>query len=371
MIRSLIPLFFVTFLWHSSLFFGAELGPDEKPRSQFTATELRGELLKSQDRIKSIRVSYRSEYYTDPKAPRNTYLYRVLAAKGPCSLYHLSAHPGAEFDWNEDPNLQVSYVQDTTSTTVFPFVNSYFVTALTPESQLPGTLPREFFLQATGIWPITLREAPRWEEAGIPVALRDVAKSANYSVVRPFQEKVGGHWCHVLDWLGHDSLWIDVKRGCVLLAREAFIPSNGARVLRYELSEHRECVPGLWLPMKLHNIQFDYCATTQEGRGRKVIDGYLTVESLEVNDVADSLFDFKPSPGALLLSDSRSPGGKSPLQTAPGGLDILDRLAGWIRAHMRRDNSIRSTAYSWCVGLGPVLVIVLLEVWRRTKCRGQ
>ena len=339
---------------------------DEKPSPvTHTPEQIKAVLLETADNLESLKVYYRSEYYTAPKASPKSYLYRKILSKSPYNLNHTNSHPCEAFAWDKDPFLQQAFIQGTIGYNIFPFRNTYFVMTLKLDDPLPGTLPGEFFYNATGIWPMKEQKAPTWRE--VPVALRDVAQNVNYDRVRPIQEKVDGRWCHVLCWSNNDVLWLDMERGAVLLAREVCNFETGTLMFRYELSDHQEAAPGLWIPKKLRNIQFDYAAQTEEGRNRRVIDGFFDVEEMEVNTLTEADFDFTPPPGALLTYDAREPNVKYPYQSVPGGEEMLDSIADWIRAMHPQKKVISKTDWGWAVGLIVVPVILLFEIRRRKQ----
>jgi len=331
----------------------------------FTSEQIKEVLLVTVNNLESLQIYYRSEYYTDPNAAPKSYLYRRILAKSPYFLNHTNSHPCEYFSWDKDPTLQQAFIQGTIGYNTFPFRNTYFVMWHKQDDPLPGTLPGEFFFNATGIWPMKERKAPTWRE--VPCALRDVAQNVNYNQVRLVQEKVDGRWCHVLFWSGNDALWLDMERGAVLLAREVYHHETGALMFRYELSNHQEAAHGLWIPKKLRNIQFDFFAQTEEGRKRRVIDGFFDVEEMEVNTLTEADFDFTPPPGALLSYDAREPDAEYPYQSVPGGEDMLDRIADWVRTMYPQKNTMPKTDWGWFVGLIVIPVMLLLEIRRKMK----
>ena len=347
------------------LFTPTSQADESPPVAIFTPEQIKEVLLGTANNLESLKVYYRSEYYKDPKAAPKSYLYRRILMKSPYYLNHTNSHPCEYFSWDKDPMLQQAFIQGTIGYNHFPFRNNYFVMKLKPDSPLPGTLSGEFFFNATGIWSMRERKAPTWDE--VPCALRDVAKNAHYDQVRPFQEKVDGRWCHVLFWADNDILWLDMERGAVLLAREVYRREIGALLFRYELSDHQEAAPGLWIPKKLRNIQFDYAAKTEEGRKRRVIDGFFEVEEMEVNTLTEADFEFTPPPGALLIYDAREPNAKYPYQSVPGGEEMLDRIADWVRTMFPQKKAAPKADWGWFTGLIIVPIILLLEIRRRMK----
>ncbi|MCL2004611.1 MAG: cysteine peptidase family C39 domain-containing protein [Planctomycetaceae bacterium] len=345
------------------LFAQTSQADENQPPATFTPEQIKEILLETADNLESLKIYYRSEYYTDPKAPPKTYLYRRILAKSPYYLNHTNAHPSEAFSWDNYPMLQQAFIQGTTGYNHFPFRNNYFVMTFKPDDPLPGTLPGEFFFNATGIWPMKERKAPTWED--VPSALRDVAQNIHYDQVRPLQEIVDDRWCHVLYWADRDILWLDMERGAVLLAREVYHHGTGALVFRYELSDHQEAAPGLWIPKKLRNIQFDFAALTEEGRKRRVIDGFFEVEEMEVNTLTEADFDFIPPPGALLTYDAREPNAQYPYQSIPGGEEMLDKIGDWVRTMYPQKKSKPKVDWGWYVGLIVVPIILLLEIRRK------
>jgi len=348
------------------LLFVPESQADENPPpATYTPEQVKAALLETANNLESLKVYYRSEYYTDPKAPPKSYLYRKVLAKSPYYLNHTNSHPCDALSWENDPFIQQAYIQGTIGFNIFPFRNNYFVMKYKSNDPPPGSLPGEFFFNATGIWPMNERKAPTWKE--VPCALRDVAQNANYDQVHPVQEKIDGRWCHILCWPNNDILWLDMERGAALLAREIYHFETGVLMFRYELSDHQEAAPDLWIPKKLRNIQFDYAAQTEEGRNRRVIDGFFDVEEMEVNTLTEADFDFTPPPGALLTYDAREPNVKYPYQSVPGGEEMLDSIADWIRAMHPQKKVISKTDWGWAVGLIVVPVILLFEIRRRKQ----
>jgi hypothetical protein len=101
-----------------------------------------------------------------------------------------------------------------------------------------------------------------------------------------------------------------------------------------------------------------------------VKDASIAVLSVEVNAIPDSQFEFEPPPGALLTYDARLPDRAYPVQTVPGGEELLDRLAEWERSRAPQAEPREARrSYGWLAGLLVVPVILVLEAARRVLPR--
>jgi hypothetical protein len=338
----------------------ASASDSDRRAALYAADEIRTRLLAAQKLITSLRVEYRSYDYDQERYPKGSYLHRIVAARSPHDLYHLSTHGHDRLDWRDDPFQQRATVTKDRLDNEFYLSRTYFECGLRPEEGLPGTLPNEFFFIATGLWPLEGREPIRPD--GRPYVLREVAVSADYSRVRPFQEKVDGRWCHVLEFPRNDRLWLDVDRGCALLARETHSRRTGGMVQRVELGGHREAAPGIWMPTWVRNIQYDYNAPTEEGRRRVYLDARLQIVAAEVNRVDAGLFAFRPRPGSMRWTNDE------PLtQVQPGGLAHLDEMARWVRRSfpLSEPDRFASVSPTYATGGAVLLLIVGCELIRR------
>jgi hypothetical protein len=240
-----------------------------------------------------------------------------------------------------------------------PVNRTFFGGKLKTTDEVPGTVRDEIYFLATGLWPTSGRPAPHLAPRE-PYVLRDVGRSDLYSVVRPELEAVNGRWCHVLERPGRDRLWIDLERGCTLLRRETDAESSGPLASRYELGDHREVSPGVWLPSWIRNTQFDYQAPTEEARRRRVIDAVIEVIESHANDMPDEQFVYRPVAGTFRLAPAE--------QVVPGGLDHLDFLSGWVERYSPPSRD-RPAFVQHLAGLPFILLIPLLEFQRRRARR--
>ena len=137
----------------------------------------------------------------------------------------------------------------------------------------------------------------------------------------------GGRLCHILEYPGHDKLWLDSDLGCVIVAREAFDPQTGILVQRVETSNHKEIAPGLWVPFVCRNILFSSTSKGVEaGMASKKSDAILKFIDVNINEsVLDKNFEFTPQPGSIQsMPDDRVQ------QSEPGGFEYLDVVFNWI-----------------------------------------
>jgi hypothetical protein len=312
-------------------------------------------MLKSHGQIRSLHVEYISYYKDDVSGVKNEYLYRVVVAEGPYSLYHASAHGNDRLDWRDDPFQQRAYVTRDHLYNEFPLNRAYFERSLKPEDRLPGSLQVEFFFFATGIWPLTERHAP--QSFGRAYMLVDVCREKERYKVRPRQESVNGRRCHVLEDPGRDLLWVDASIGGALIARETFNPEGGALMQRIDLLGHREVTPGVWLPSSIRNMQYESAAPI-EGRRRVLTDALFTILKAEVNKVDPSLFEFRPPPGSLLLKPDNSF-----KQSTPGGLDLLDCQVRWAKKYYPDSGRVASSPLRTTKLVLIVLLLILIIAW--------
>lgn len=340
---------------------GAE---DDPPAATVDAAGLRDALLAAQGRISSISIVYMSDDY-DPytiselgkeASPEGMFLRRSVALKAPASILHMTAHGHKSLPWEDDPFQQRARIRDGHLYNEFPLNRSYYEAQVDLKAHgLPGSLPREFLFLATGIWPLSGVKPIRPDIE--PYVLVEVAKSEAYCDVRPRQELIEGRWCHVLERPGRDRLWLDVERGCALMARETHASTTGRLAQRMELGGHREVSPGIWFPMWMTNIQYDHDASDPEKQRRIWKHARHDVLEVRINDVEDSAFAWEPPPGALRIMDNAPA-----VQTKPGGLDHIEQMAQWIRKYHRITPPGQSSMMlPAAVALGALALLLLLR----------
>ena len=335
------------------------------PAANSTAEEIRSGIARTQSKIFAFQITYEIQYPIDEGWPTGTYLRRTVAAMQPGSFFHETAHGHSDFAWEDDSRLRRCYVSADHAVDNWVMSRSYSFTGLQPSDGLPGSMPDEFLIRATGLWPMGGRPAPRFQDG--PFVLSDIGKSKQHEFVRPRQERRDGAWCHVLERPGVDRLWIDTVRGYCLMARETYQRHTGYLGERIELGGHRELNTGVWMPGWIRSTQFDIAAKRPEERTRPVIQVTADIKNTTINElVSKKVFSFVSPPGALWLDP---PGGK-PAQVTPGGEDLLDRMVDWSRKHALRKRPASSTLdllSFGCVALAIASMEGLLAFARRRR----
>jgi hypothetical protein len=111
------------------------------PPAKFSARELKDVIRSICQRIRSLRVRYKSEGY-DPKQVRaGTFVHCTVIAKAPCLLFHDSAHGYPGLPWEADLFRQTAYITATHERNVYPANRAYFLRELAPNA-FPAAYPR-------------------------------------------------------------------------------------------------------------------------------------------------------------------------------------------------------------------------------------
>jgi hypothetical protein len=96
------------------------------PAARHSAVELRHMILAASRRVNAVRVAYRSYDYDAGTFPQGTYLHRVVVAKAPYYLFHLTAHGNDALDWTEDFYQQRAYITARQLYNEFPVNRVFF-----------------------------------------------------------------------------------------------------------------------------------------------------------------------------------------------------------------------------------------------------
>jgi hypothetical protein len=115
--------------------------------------------------------------------------------------------------------------------------------------------------------------------------------------VRKEREAVDSFPCHVLEWPGHDIIWIDDACGFSVRRRKFFLPS-GSMAFEMKASGFEQKAPGIWIPARQTGITYnpDTCPPQYRGKIMRIATNSL-IEA-RFGDVPDSLFQIPRPPGA-------------------------------------------------------------------------
>jgi hypothetical protein len=341
----------------------------ERRPTALTADAIREMLRESQRAIRSLRVVYRaSSTLAGGDSPRGAYIRREVVASAEGQFSHHAAHGYDGLNWEDDPLQQSTVLHAGILYHEYRLKRSHTHGRWPATAELPGTSQEELFFEYSGLWPFDTRPAPR--PFGRAHVLREVAESDDYSRVRPYQERIDGRWCHVIEMPGNDSVWLDTERGACLMARELAGGDSGRRALSLTLGGHRQVAEGVWLPTWIESVQYDFRARTEAGRRRKVTQARTDILEISVNDISDTAFEFRPAAGSL--SRNRDEPDSVLAQTVPGGLDYLDGLTDWIeRRHLSGPKSPGRLppACGYLAGLPFLGVILFLHLRGRRATR--
>ena len=346
---------------------GSNCAGADEPKALLSPAELRSRIAATQGQIRSVYAVYRSgldksgidlhdEYYS----------YRIMAADAGGDFYLVATHGYTTLPWFADPHQQNGVLRGTRFLNVNPVNRTYTEREWPPDAGLPGTATKEFVMTATGIWPFEKRPAPEHLGPGRPYMLKDVARSTDYTLVRPSLELTDGRWCHVLERPGVDRLWLDADRGCVLMAREYFGPT-GHLMQRFEHAGLAEFAPGVWLPRWVRNVQYEDRSPLPEQRAVPRSDSLVTLCEVRVNAVPEGIFSYTPDRGAVRLGPD-----SVPLGCVPGEVEHLDHVAEWVSTYaFQPEEKPNRSPYLWVFGglLATVLGRELLRARRfRSAC---
>ncbi len=285
----------------------------ENPKAVFTASQLQEKLANQNSNIYSWYIEYNSVHSDDFQKPLGAYLHRIVAASRSGDFFHWSAKGTSNYSWQDDPLQQRLTITSSSAFSEVPIDRAFRVLKLKPNDTLPGTSSQELLFVALGWWPFEQRATPKFKD-NAPCVLKDVAICPKYTV-RPLQQLINGHWCHLLEHRRHDRLWLDVERNCAILAREILDHKTGNVLQRIELTKHQEVISGIWVPMEIRNIVFDEQSNNEVQH--KLVDATAKILNIQINvPLPRKLLDFTPLPGSIQVMDDHHFEKK-----VPGGFD--------------------------------------------------
>ena len=328
---------------------------------------VRESLLEATSRIHSLRFTYRGEdaYRNSEDFPLGTFPKRIVAASRPYYYFHETAHGSDALPWSDDIRRRRCVVM---RDRVYDYWVNDRAFNETPqwsfEAPLPGSMPGEPVMLAVGIWPLTSRPAPR--RGGHPIMLVDVAKDLAY-VLSKQTEVIADRSCHVLTKEGVDQLWLDLDRGCSLIARDLYDLKTGRRFLRHELGDHREIEPGIWMPGYFRTLRYHHHAENADQQDDILSDLRFKIMGVSINDVPDSLFEFEETAGMLCLNRETEQG-IAAVQTVSAGHHHLDHLVQWANRSCGFVYPTPPTSGNWwypAIGLAIAGLAIEISRWWR------
>lgn len=301
-------------------------GEKSSSNVHLTVYDLKREMKFFLEALGPLYIEYRSLAHDSKLPTERPYNYRVAASDGTGLYYHFSAKFTDDISWTHDPFQQTLRVSHSEITNEWTWDRAFVQTKLMPDQTLPGTANQELLFAALGWWPFPGRPAPRFV-GDTPCVFDDIIESTNYNLLKD-KVTVSGVSCYVLEYPGHDLLYVNVDRGLKVFFRQLSNPETGMPVQSFFLSNHTEIAPGVWIPKRIRNVI--YPDGVSDSLTSSVLDHEHQIIVIKTNqDVDRSIFEFQPRPGSINI-DSTNDGWEFS-QVRPGGVDHLDDVVESIK----------------------------------------
>lgn len=256
-----------------------------------------------QAEIDSFEIDYRIDYKIGPSQKQNYYLQRSVRFKSPCFASHVNAHGFDSFPAKQDPLLISCLVDRVNQTIERNNSGIYWKSSYSNTELLPGSLNNELAIWAFGIWPLSMRPAPKLFGRHDYV-LVDYANQTEGKQLRPTNEIVNDVSCAVIERPGIDAIWVDTARGCTIICREIYHEKDSSLVRRFDFIDLVER-SGYLIPRVVKDTRFEH------GKSPVTVD--MIIERMVFNSLSESDFVHKPGAGSLHLDSdgnvlNRTPG---------------------------------------------------------------
>lgn len=267
--------------------------------------------------VRAWCVEYETTRDRTPRL-RGPSVHRQVACRAPDQFAMWTRKSSHLFSWERDPFQERLVISGTLCVGEMVATRARSTFELPSGAPLPGSLPADLLFLALGWWSLENRPAPLWI-GGAPMVLRDVAADNSYTV-RPTQEYIGGHWCHVLEHAGRDRMWVHCGERTLLVRREAMSDSGTYVAESVDAWDHKEVAPGLWAPLCIRHLV--YGAPSEGGPPPTAVDAEFRLVDVQVGEIEDALFAVEKAPGLL---EQGADGIWR--QSVPGGRELLDQYA--------------------------------------------
>jgi hypothetical protein len=279
-------------------------------------------------------------------------VHRIVAFSDAGDLYHFTAHfPG--YPWQTDPFAQALIIHNGMAEHQWPFGRMYSEAAIKKGSLIPGSVPMDV------LWII----CPPWSVGGYkfplnyddtPVLPWDAIKSNDFHL-SSVHDKIAGEDCVIFEKEGCEQIWVSVNKACVM-RRDYFDPKSHQLTRRVAVKALQEIAGNLWLPSEFVRQTFS------SGESSLVHEARINIIRCVLNQqVPDTTFMAVHGPGFLKCDEKNQM-----TQIAPGGLDLLDNLVGYMTKYVhlpsKRVSQHHSFAFFMCgsilgLGAGSLLAI--------------
>jgi hypothetical protein len=197
-----------------------------------------------------------------------------------------------------------------------------------------------------------------------PYCIQEIGGHPPYRVL-PKQERIDGHWCHVLELPRRDKIWVDPQLGCAIRKRERYTEDKGNPLLFQSNrdSQFVEGAPGIQVPTQFTCAYFAGSADPPEYFERQYLELTVSVKSVAVNQVTDADFYLPVGPGTIIVDE------KGSYQIEGDKTILLNQLADAAKVRLGGDTPPRRKGWYWILVIFLALTAAGSMAWRAWRTR--
>lgn len=192
-----------------------------------------------------------------------------------------------------------------------------------------------------------------------PDVLENAPEARAQYVVRPRQESVDGHPCHVVEAKGYDQIWVDLGLKGVIRKRLRYAdPSKPDPLTKYHFQDFKqERNTGMWLPMKLDVTEYMGPPNPQSHWGRPFLETTIQVKSISLNDVTDEDFKVYLAPGQYVMDAKSGNAYQVPVERVDLVQDLVNAGDKYLIPGGGGQAGNRVNRRWWIIGINAALIV--------------
>lgn len=330
-------------------------------RSLPPLAEIRKQVVENHDRVTSIEVTY--ETVPVRGVGKFSHSRHTVSQKG-----RLRFAENVHFSKRAEPGMDLNHTKMYFTGGTFDvfFVNTrYYETSKRNATKAyPWKLRVDSLLVAVGWWPSGDESPP---DVSTVTPFRPLRFLLADPACRIESGETDGAPCVVVGRPGRERVWLDPGLGYAVRRHEVFHPKTGELAVQATLTGLTpNDLPGghrLWFPAMVRLERFD--PTQPNTESSRVVE--LRIERIELNQVRDDRFVFRPPPGTMIQNrDTQA------VSLIPGGFDLIDHSVQIARRladpTVGPNSSVNWRTVSWAVAGGLVLACIgVLLSWRGSR----